>query len=356
MTTSNRPPFATKTPSAAAVQGTPPVSSAAEDPVVIVTAGDDGFALPMAVMLSSALKHLPQSQTVEVYVLDAGLTENSRRRLDRVVQLNHPRAALFVVRPDRSEIADLNLDMDPRFNASIFYRLLIPDILPDRYSRVLYLDSDVVVDRDLLPMWERSFEGTAALAVPERIVSCPEAGIAEWEALGLDPKSPYFNSGVMLLNLDVWREKNLHRKVIDYLRDPSNRFCYASDQEALNAVLAGQWKALDLRWNATHLLYSEKDRPRLEAMLETDLGPVARDPFIIHFTTEWKPWRAHCNHDFEHRFHYYLRRSGWFGRMEYLVWQLKLWVQKGMYILKQKSRPLRHAIGIRRQQSAGSVT
>jgi len=355
MTTSNRPSLVTKTPSEAAGQGAPPVSPAAEDPVVIVTAGDDGFALPMAVMLSSALKHLPQSQNVEVYVLDAGLTEDSRRRLDHVVQSNHPRAALFVIRPDRSVIGDLNLDMDPRFNASIFYRLLIPDVLPDRCSRVLYLDSDVVVDRDLLPLWESDFEGTAAQAVPERIVSCPEAGIGEWDALGLDPKSQYFNSGVMLLNLDMWREKTLHRKVIDYLRDPSNRFCYASDQEALNAVLAGQWKALDLRWNVTHLLYSEKDRPRLETMLETDLGPVARDPFIIHFTTEWKPWTAYSNHAFEHRFYYYLRRSGWFGWGEYLVWRLKLGVRKGMYMLKEKSRPLRHAIGIRRQQHAGPV-
>ncbi len=321
-----------------------------EAPIVIVTAGDDGFAMPMAVTLSSALTHLPPEQAVQIIALDSGMSADHQRRISSVVRRAHDRATLDWHHPDVSSIDQIDLqDMDPRFNVSTFYRFLIPDVLPKTCTRVLYLDSDVVVERNLQPMWRTPFDGNAILAVPERIVSCPEAGVAEWERLGLDPDARYFNAGIMLINLAAWRADNIHGRAIKYLLDPSNRFSYPGDQEALNAVLAGRWGALDLRWNVTHLLYDEGEKPKMEAMLGGNLDPVAQDPFLIHYTSDRKPWEPYCDHPMEDRFHHYLRRSGWFSSLGYSSWRVGLAGRRGLHHLKTITRPIRHRIGLRRR-------
>lgn len=320
--------------------------------MVIVTAGDDGFALPMAVTLSSALRHVPSEQSVDIVALDSGMSVANQARISAVVEEAHPHAELTWVQPDITSIEGIHLEeMDPRFNASTFYRFLIPNVLPDTCHRVLYLDSDVVVERNLQSLWRTPFNGNAAMAVPERIVSCPVAGIAEWERLGLDPDARFFNAGILLINLAAWRADNIHGQAIEYLLDSSNRFRYAGDQEALNAVLAGRWGALDLRWNVTHLLYSEDEKPRMEAMLQTDLDPVAQEPFLIHYTSDAKPWGPFCDHPLEDRFHHYLHRSGWFSTMGYPAWRVALAMRRGMHWLKEVTRPFRHQIGLRRRSS-----
>jgi lipopolysaccharide biosynthesis glycosyltransferase len=217
---------------------------------------------------------------------------------------------------------------------------------------VLYLDSDIVAEESIEELWAQSFEDHIALAVPERAVSCPENGIAEWERLGLMAEAPYFNSGVMIIRLDRWREADISGAALRYLTNPENRFCYPGDQEALNAVLAGRWGALAPRWNATHLLYSDTERPKMEAMLGTSLAAAQEDPALIHFTSDRKPWMPGCAHPLQGRFFHYLRRSGWFGTGRYEAWRVRLALRDGVEWAKTMSRPLRHKIGLRHRASA----
>lgn len=278
-------------------------------PIWLVMAADEAFAMPMTVALFSVLHHLPPSQEIRIVALDAGVTAESKARANHVVRRASRKAQLEWVCPDASPIEGVD---HARSSQANLYLFLAPEVLPNTCDRALYLDSDLVVERSILPLWQKPLGSNAALAVPERIVSCPNNGVAEWERLGLDGDELYFNSGVMLLNLEVWREQNVHGQAIDYLLNPENRFCHESDQEALNAVLAGQWKALDPRWNVFTFLYDAEKRAEPEEMLGTDLGWVHRDPFVIHYTTDGKPWWPSCMHPDRDRFFHYLRRSGWF--------------------------------------------
>lgn len=322
--------------------------SESERPIRLVMAADEDFAMPMATTLFSVLRHLPSGQGIRITALDAGVTGKSKGRVTQIARRASPRARLNWTRPDTSMIEGVDVEMDPRFSRAIFYRLLIPEVLPEEAGCALYLDSDLVLERSILPLWKKPFEGHAILAVPERIVSCRKAGVAEWERLGLDPGAWFFNSGLMVMNLKAWREEDIHVQTIDYLLNPENDFCYASDQEALNAVLADRWGALDQRWNAIQQVFDSDLRTRHEVMLGTSLEPAQEEPFVIHYTSDEKPWLPGCTHPRRDRFYHYLRESGWFSEPEYLQWRAWLSAGSGVKWLKDKSRPLRHKIGLQR--------
>jgi len=310
-------------------------------PLHLVTMADEAFAMPMSVALFSVLQPLPPGSEPRIVALDAGVSGKSRERVHRVVDRASQTAQLEWVCPDTSAIDDVDHARSSKANLYLF---LVPEILPDECTRALYIDSDLVAERSVRSLWTKSFGDNAVLAVPERTVSCPSNGVAEWERLGFDADDLYFNSGVMLLNLEVWRQQNVHGRAIDYLLDPENRFCYKSDQEALNAVLEGQWGPLDPRWNAIHLLYEPDHRAEIEEMMDTDLRFARDDPYLIHYTGDEKPWHRGCEHPRRRRFYHYLWQSGWFTTAEYAKWRAPLVYQW----LKDVSRPYRHRIGLRR--------
>lgn len=322
-------------------------SSESRAAIQLVMAADEDFAMPMAVTLFSLLSHLSSTQELQITALDAGISTGSKERLSQVVQGVHQKAEVEWIHPDVSTIESVDVEMDSRFSPAIFYRLLIPEVLPETCDRVLYVDSDIVFERSILPLWKKSFGENAILAVPERIVSCPKAGIAEWRKLGLDAGAPFFNSGLMLINLEAWREQDIHGQAINYLLDPENDFCYASDQEALNAVLAGHWGALDQRWNVIHQMYDPEMRTRHEEMLGTTLGSLQHNPYAIHFTSEKKPWLPRCSHPARDRFYHYLQESGWFSDREYMQWRSTLSARSVAQWAKDVSRPYRHMVGLR---------
>jgi len=303
-----------------------------DDPVVVVLAADENFALPLSVALYSITHQFTSGRELHIYVFDAGLGDGTKERLERVVARGSTDARVTFrwIQPETSGLDVIDRDLDSRYNTSTFYRLLIPEILTG-VTKVIYLDCDVVLHDDITALWEEDLDGVPVRAVPERTVSCPVAGIAEWETLGLDPKTPFFNSGVLVMDLDLWRDREIHTRTIEYLADPTNRFVRVGDQEALNAVLFGRWAPLDPRWNA--LFYFP--------------DTVVRDAHLSHFAGA-HPWLADWRHPAAPRFVENLRQTGWFSPATFSLWMLRVHAQRTLHRMKAITRPLRHRLGIRR--------
>ena len=104
-------------------------------------------------------------------------------------------------------------------------------------------------------------------------------GVKGWRALGIPPEATYFNGGVLLLDLEAWRARNVSGRVRRYFNSTSH-IDYLH-QEALNAVLWNDWHRLDSRWN---LLASRAGRV-------SDASDW-RSPGIVHFAGRVKPWRV----------------------------------------------------------------
>ena len=197
------------------------------------------------------------------------------------------REGAHILRVDERRVA--GLPVHGYFTAAMWYRILLPDLLPES-DRVLYLDADTLVLGDLAPL--------AALDLGDALVGAVTNVFEAWrgtehtDRLGLDQAS-YFNSGVLLLNLRELRRSDamgqLRRVVAD--RGPDLLW---PDQDALNLVLGDRRVELDPRWNAMNALWTLENA---DAVYGADRAREARErPAIRHFEGPRanKPWDPAC--------------------------------------------------------------
>jgi lipopolysaccharide biosynthesis glycosyltransferase len=209
------------------------------------------------------------------------------------------------------------------YTRATLMRLLAPSELPDWADRALLIDSDVVVVDDLSHLMQAGRDGRLLTAVenfsgPTVATSLPRL----YAELGLDPETPYFNAGIMALNLRRWRTERVTERVIAFLNRYGDRVDFL-EQDALNAVVAGDYEALLPRWNVQLLTLSHfgrqaasrEERRRLQDRLLLEAG-------ILHFAGPRKPWHWRYGGPRADAFYGAVRRSGWFSAPAYWAWAL----------------------------------
>jgi lipopolysaccharide biosynthesis glycosyltransferase len=278
-----------------------------QNPVVIACATDDRYVQPLAVMLQSVLTNLSVSRTIDVYVIDGGIEPGNKRDL---VKLWDPdRGTVNWLPAKASQFSGLPLW--GRMPVATYYKLLITELLPPALSKTIWLDCDLVVTGDLAELWDMDLAGRHALAVQDPGVPFVSSrdGVACHQQLGLAKHAKYFNAGVMVVNLDLWRSDDIPGRVMEYLRTYGDSVVFW-DQEGLNAVLAEKWGELDPRWNHTTSVRSlrlrNNGRPEQQAVTPST-------PWIVHFTGNLKPWYYPGN-DTSHALYFrYLDLTAWAG-------------------------------------------
>jgi hypothetical protein len=147
------------------------------------------------------------------------------------------------------------------------------------------MDSDVIVRCDITELWNQSIEGHVIAAVLDDGIKTVsgEKGLPTWRNIGLEPDTPYFNSGVMLIDIDRWRDLAIGCRAMKYLETYTDQLVFA-DQDALNAVIAGDWRHLDPRWNVTSGSYRRYREAKFlrESEAHDTLLYMIDHPYIIH--------------------------------------------------------------------------
>lgn len=197
-----------------------------------------------------------------------------------------------------------------RMTRATYFRLLLPAALPEE-TKCIWLDCDVLVRQNLADLWNADLGGHSILAVQDMVVPTVSSrfGLADHAARGMARDAPYFNAGVMLVDLERWRRREVAPRAFDYLRERGDR-TFFFDQDALNAVLADDWGPLDPRWNQIASVAGRRFyRPRhLDA--QTYAG-VVEDPWIVHFAGFWKPWTTRAGR----------WRDEFFGLLDTTAWR-----------------------------------
>ncbi len=272
--------------------------------VLLVSAADERYAMPLAVMLKSAERGLRPGVELRAHVIDGGLRAGSRARIART--LDPERTTLEWIRPDPTRLS--GVPVFGHVSLSTYYRLLIPDLLPPEAERAVYVDADCIVLGDLAELGERDFGGCPLMAVPEgeMRVSSPD-GIPAYRELGLPPDARCLNGGVLVLDLAAWRRAAISGRILEYLRTHRERVRFW-DQDGLNAVLATRWVELERRWNYRVDCASPCALPAAEA-----LAAIRRDAAIVHFASATKPWHYFADHPGRQLFLEHLQRTDWAG-------------------------------------------
>ena len=269
---------------------------------VIATAIDSGYALPLAVMLRSALVNVGHEVGIEAHIIDDGLSLAERDKVEASLPRN---VVLHWVQRPREQFE--GLPNWGRVSMTTYHKLTLGEWLPSWVNRVIWLDADMLVLGNLVRLWEADLDDHLALAAQDILVPYVSSrfGIAARRELGLEQQAKYFNAGVMLIDVARWRRDEVTARAFDYLRRYRERVFFL-DQEALNVVLAGQWKELDPRWNWNPVI----DRV---STYKGGRDKIAGDPWIIHFVGNLKPWTYLGSGRHQMLYYQWLDQTAWRG-------------------------------------------
>ncbi len=241
-----------------------------KEKVGVFYASDENYVPFLGVSISSLAANRDRSREYSVTVLENGIRAGSREKL---VSLSEPGFEVKTVDISGrlSSIAS-RLPLRDYYSLAIYYRLFIPEAFPE-LSRAVYLDADTVVLGDVGELYDTRLYGNLAAAVPDAVV----ASRACWrryaeDYVGLDSYLLYFNSGVLLMDLDGMRREDICGSFVSMLR----RYGFETicpDQDYLNVLLSGRVRYLSPAWNR----------------MACD-GSRCPSPSILHFNNFAKPW------------------------------------------------------------------
>jgi lipopolysaccharide biosynthesis glycosyltransferase len=187
------------------------------------------------------------------------------------------------------------------FTAAAYIRLFLTEFLDPSIRRILYLDGDLIVRKDIQELWETDLKGAFVGVVPEPR-SIPE---------GSEPSVyPYFNSGVMVVDVDRWRKENVLPPFLEHVKNNPGRLPH-HDQDVLNHVFAGKVRLMDYRWNFQSRWASME--PESFAMNSETFRRVRRSPYIVHFATKYKPWIYEYEPHYKKLYYQALALTPWRG-------------------------------------------
>ncbi|MCF7817840.1 MAG: glycosyltransferase family 8 protein [Kiritimatiellales bacterium] len=259
---------------------------------------NENYAQHLGVMLSSLARNT--SALIDVYILYDKLSPASFSNFEKLSNVRGNLSLHF------NQVLDSRFDelfIRLHFPPICYYRFLLPSILPESISKVVYLDPDIVVLEDISALWnvELAGEWVAGVAVaitPERL-----------RALGLRPDSLYFNAGVMLFNLTEWRKRNLEDECFQQTKNFGSLLTFM-DQDVLNIVCKDHWAKLPLKLNKTNDFFA---RPSSQPYAPEEIRLAKGNTGIVHYTGSCKPWHYSCVHPARRLYWNYIHGTPWEG-------------------------------------------
>jgi lipopolysaccharide biosynthesis glycosyltransferase len=285
------------------------LSTLEQHPVVVVCAADNNYSMPLAVTIRSAMENFKSSRKLFWFVIDGGITQHNKRRILKSLVPEMLSSGQFeIIWLPKPEVFDDKVVLSDQLPSAqslpnaAFYRLLIPDILPEVINKAIYMDCDVAVNASLEKLWEIDVKDNYIMAARNaylHTISHPKSGLLNWRELGFAADDKKFASGVLVLNLEKWRSDGISTKALDYLAHNQDYIRW-HDSDVLHAIVKHQWKEVDFRWN----YYKER----------FELSPEeAKNAFILHFMSKSKPWVAVEKTAESDLFFHYLQLTDWSG-------------------------------------------
>lgn len=250
-----------------------------------VVCATDGNYLPHCAAMLHSLKQKNPDEQITVHLVFDNVDRSTF--LKGIGFLYDQFPSFNVLRADPDLVADF--PFDGHASVATYFRLLLPSLLPAKVKRIIFIDSDAIVMDHLRDLWRMPLEGKALAAVPDHWISCRDHGYVHGE---------YFNAGIMLIDLEAWRNKDVLGLGRAFAKANPHRLRHW-DQDVLNSVFANEWLPIGERWNACpHLFGLLPDFPLDPETLTASEQQAIANPAIVHFAGPGpvKPWNARSTH------------------------------------------------------------
>ena len=173
----------------------------------VLCSTDDNFAQHCAVMATSLLRHTGNSVTI--HVIESELSSDNQKKLEETINANGGEIIFHHVRDDYAKL--LEVQDGCAVSDAAYYRFYVTSLIKDEsIEKILYLDCDIVVMDDVAKLFQIDISDYPLAAVRDIVNPANEK---QMFGISFSYRDRYFNSGVLLINLKLWRENNLQSTV-----------------------------------------------------------------------------------------------------------------------------------------------
>lgn len=263
--------------------------------ITLFMVSDNHFSVMLSVLLKSIEDTHIGDETIDIYLVNDNISPKNVRKISQTVtsdkinlfwqNINDVIPARIVLPDDKST-----------FPLNTYVRLLAEYFLPEHVKRLIYVDVDMIFLKDVNILWNVDLQGSVigAAVDREKLVSFQWGGIRNYKELGIPAESKYLNAGLLLIDLEKWKEINATGSIIKIMNENADHATFA-DQYGLNVFFANRWHELDERWNS----FAQDE---------------VAEPFLIHFTGIKPIFKGYkFNANYKAKFFAFLERTPYKG-------------------------------------------
>lgn len=267
----------------------------------IVFASDNNYAQHTAVAMASILLNTKVPENIKFFIIDDKISVNNKSKIVDTVHDLKGNIEFCTVKNKQL----MQGFVSGQISRTCYYRIDIANILNKNIDKVIYLDCDLLVYDDIRKLWEMDIKQYPIAAVCDYgIMASNRLRKQKKKFIGLDYNLPYFNSGVLILDLSLWRKCNYSNLIIDTVL--SNQFPN-HDQDALNKVFMNNWYILPLRWNVIPPVFNLFMKILKSELLRKNAVEAKKNPAIFHYAGGYKAWEYKLYQGFNDKYYKYLK-------------------------------------------------
>ncbi|NLW10020.1 MAG: glycosyltransferase family 8 protein [Firmicutes bacterium] len=249
---------------------------------------------PLKVMLWSLFFN-NRGRDFHIYLMHSSLTGQELADLDQYINAcGHQFSAIRI-----SSEYFAGAPVVKHYSQEMYYRLLAHRFLPVDLERILYLDPDILIINPVDALYEMDLEGHLYAASYHKRALVKGINMLRLKAYEMEE---YFNSGVLLMNLPLQRERIREEEIFDYLEKNRNRLILP-DQDLLNALYGKEIKKVD------EVLYNYDTRfyhyYRIQSSGKVNMDYIMKNTVVLHFCGKKKPWHEQYTGEFHSLYKHY---------------------------------------------------
>ena len=275
----------------------------------IAYACDNNFVDVMCVSIMSFNDH---NCDANIYILDCGIEDANKQKIMKLCSGKN--AVFFIDAKKTLDGLDYDLNLD-RGSIASYARLFLGSMLPNDVDKVLYLDSDTMIRGTLIDLYNIELESYTIGGIRDSFSALNK------KVFGIKKNGLFINAGVLLIDLNMWRKKEIEKQISILLTNQNKIF--QGDQGVINTIFHGEVKELPLKYDVMTYLYDftyeemmmyrkPDDYFNKEEVTEAKLNPI-----IVHFSSSfqsYRPWEKELLHPFfDEWFYYYQKNDGEFN-------------------------------------------
>ena len=272
-----------------------------DNKINIVFASDNNYAQHTAVAMASVLVNTKVPQKIQFYLIDDEIQQKNKEKITKTVQ--NLGGNIEFIKIKNSKLEDCYVSGE--LSRASYFRLDIANILDESIEKIIYLDCDLLVYDDIEKMWQLDMGGKPVAATCDLgIMASARVRKQKNKFIGLSFDAPYFNAGVLIMDLKKWRDGNYAEAIIALATQ--NKYPN-HDQDALNKFFMNNWQEIPLRWDVIppvfNLFLKIVTKPDLrKKAIEAKLNPA-----IFHYAGGYKPWEYEIHDGFNDKYYEYLK-------------------------------------------------